>query len=261
MGPNVSYGITGVTFDSAGHQLVGVAYLAQGSEPKPTAIVLHGCPGLDHNGDLAADLRDQGWNALIFHYRGCWGSQGPYCLATVAADVRSAADYLSAAPFPGIDPARLAVIGHSMGGVAAIEAAATDDRLRAVVTIGAPARLSDFGRLDDSELEREFTRFLAVTPAEFRRQLAGRASRPGPADLISAISPRPVLIVHGGADEWVPPAAGHELYARAAEPKEYAEIDGADHSISWHRPELRRLVTDWLATTELARRALARRVR
>lgn len=95
MGPSANYGITGVTFDSAGHQLVGAAYLARGSEPKPTAIILHGCPGIDHNGDLAAGLRDRGWNALIFHYQGCWGSQGSYNLATVAADVRAAVDYLS----------------------------------------------------------------------------------------------------------------------------------------------------------------------
>src|SRR5262249_14595595 len=140
MDPSLNYGITGVTFDSAGHQLVGVAYLARGSEPKPTAIVLHGCPGLDHNGDLAADLRDRGWNALIFHYRGGWGSQGRYGLATTAADVRAAVDYLSTAPFPGIDPGQLVVAGHSMGGVAAIEAAATDDRLKAMIAIGAPAR-------------------------------------------------------------------------------------------------------------------------
>jgi pimeloyl-ACP methyl ester carboxylesterase len=257
MDPSENDGIAGVAFDSGGYQLVGVAYLARGPAPKPTAIVLHGCPGLDHHGDLAADLRDLGWNALIFHYRGCWGSEGPYDLATLAADVRSAVDYLSAVPFPGVDPARLAVIGHSMGAVAAIEAAATDVRLKAVVTIGAPAGLTGFGWLDDSDVEREFTRFLAVTPPVFRRQLA---DRPRPADFIGAIAPRPVLIVHGSADEWVPPAAGRQLYARAARPKTLAEIEGANHSFSWHRRDLRELVTSWLVSTELAQGALARRV-
>lgn len=253
MGPSANYGITGVTFDSAGHQLVGAAYLARGSEPKPTAILLHGCPGLDHNGDLAADLRDRGWNALIFHYRGCWGSQGSYNLATVAADVRAAVDYLSDVPFPVIDPGRLVVVGHSMGGRAAIEAAALEDRLKAVVTIAAPARLDDFGRLADSGIEREFTRFLTVTPTEFRRQLEQAAGRLGPLDFISAISPRPVLIVHGGADEWVPPAAGRQLYACAASPRKHAEIPGANHAFTWHRSELRELVVEWLARTRLVK--------
>jgi uncharacterized protein len=262
MNPSANYGITGVTFDSASHRLVGVVYLARdGSpgapparrKPKPTAIMLHGCPGLDHNGDLAADLRDHGWNALIFHYRGCWGSQGRYDLTTISADVVAAVDYLAAAPFPGVDPARLAVVGHSMGGWAAILTAAKDDRLKAVVTIAAPTRLGDFGQLPDSVIEREFTRFLAATPAELRRQFAQAADLPGPLDLISAIAPRPVLVVHGGADEWVPAVDGGQLYERALPPRDHRELPGANHAFSWHRPELRDLVTSWLANTELTR--------
>ncbi len=252
MGQSGDYGITGVTFDSAGHRLVGVAYLARDPEPKPTVLLLHGCPGFEQNGDFAVDLRDRGWNALIFHYRGCWGSPGRYDLGTINADVRAAVDYLSQAPFPSIDPNRLAVVGHSMGGWAAIQAAARDDRLKATVAMGAPARLGDFRKLPDTDIEREFTRFLMITPAELRSQFAATADRPGPLDLVSAIAPRPVLIVHGSADEWVPPVDGRQLYERAAAPRRHAEIPGANHSFSWHRRELRELVIGWLADTELA---------
>jgi hypothetical protein len=55
-------GITGVTFDSDGHRLVGTCYLARGDEPKPTALLPHGCPGLEKNLDLAVTLRDRGWH-------------------------------------------------------------------------------------------------------------------------------------------------------------------------------------------------------
>ena len=47
MTPAGHEGITGITFDSDGHRLVGVAYLARGHHPKPTALLLHGCPGLE----------------------------------------------------------------------------------------------------------------------------------------------------------------------------------------------------------------------
>ena len=40
-----------------------------------------------------------------------------------------------------------------------------------------------------------------------------------PIDDIGEISPRPVLIMHGGRDELVPPDTGERLYAAAAEPK------------------------------------------
>ncbi|MGH3195353.1 MAG: alpha/beta hydrolase family protein [Streptosporangiaceae bacterium] len=94
-------GITGVTFDSDGHRLVGTLYLARGEEPKPTALLLHGCPGLEKNLDLA----------------GC----------------------------AAVDPGRIAVVGHSLGGWAAIVTAAAEPRLRAVAVCGAAARLECHG--------------------------------------------------------------------------------------------------------------------
>ena len=89
MTPAGHEGIIGVTFDSDGNRLVGVAYLARGREPKPTALLLHGCPGLEQNLDIATTLRDRGWNAVMFHYRGCWGSAGRYDLRTIGRDVRA----------------------------------------------------------------------------------------------------------------------------------------------------------------------------
>src|SRR5215469_14129925 len=257
MSQSTAGGITGVTFDSGGNRLVGTLRLARGDGPKPTVLLLHGCPGLEQNGDLAADMRDQGWNALVFHYRGCWGSAGSYDLGTITADVLAAVDYLLTVPSFGVDPSRLAVTGHSMGGWAAISAAAADERLRAVVSVAAPGRLGGFAHLTDSDIEREFTRFLATSPAELRRQFAELAGRPGPLDLVAAIAPRPVLIVHGGADEWVPAADGRQLYERAGFPRRYAEIQGADHAFSQHRRDLRELVSRWLAETGLDRNAPA----
>jgi uncharacterized protein len=215
-------------------------------------MLLHGFPGLEQSGDLAADLRDHGWSALIFHYRGCWGSQGRYNLRTVTADVLAAVDYLVAAPFPGVDPGRLAVVGQSYGGWAGIQAAAVDDRLRAVVTIGAPATLESLRQLPDKDLEHGFTRFLNATTAELRQQLAEISDRPGPLDFISAISPRPVLIVQGADDEWVPAVDGRALYEHAGPPRRYVELPGSNHAFSQQRRQLRELVIGWLDETGLA---------
>jgi uncharacterized protein len=241
-------GITGVTFASEGNRLVGVLYLARGDAPKPTVLLLHGCPGLEQNLDIAMAMRDCGWNSLVFHYRGCWGSAGRYDLRTIPHDVRAAADHMQQAGYPGVDPDRLAVAGHSLGGWAAVLAAAADERLRAVVAMAAPAELS-FTSADSAELDREFTRFLAVTPAELRRQLAEVGSWPGAADVVPAIWPRPLLVVHGSADEWIPADASRLLYERARQPRRYVEIDGANHAFAWHRAALRDLVTGWLTET------------
>jgi len=46
-------GITGVTFSSDGHRLAGTFCLARGDEPKPAALLLHGCHAFAwHRGQL-----------------------------------------------------------------------------------------------------------------------------------------------------------------------------------------------------------------
>jgi uncharacterized protein len=243
-------GITGVTFDSDGHELLGVLYLARGSEPKPTVLLLHGCPGIEQNLDLAAALRARGWNSLVFHYRGCWGSGGRYDLRTVTADVAAAVDYLHSGEHQSIDPVRLAVVGHSLGGWAAVLAGAEDQRLRAVAACGAPASLAAVAFAAD-EIRREFTRFVAAEPQEFASQHEQAAARPQPLDVASSIAPRPLLVVHGSDDEWVPAAQGRALYERAGEPRRYVEVDGANHAFAWHREQLRELIASWLAEVNL----------
>jgi pimeloyl-ACP methyl ester carboxylesterase len=237
--------VTGVTFDSGGHRLVGTLHLARGEAPKPTVLLLHGCPGLEKNLDLAASLRDGGRNALVFHYRGCWGSEGHYDLRTIPGDVTAAVDHLQSGEYPTVDPGRLAVVGHSLGGWAAILAAAADHRLRAVAVYGAAV---DLGTIDLTleQVDHEMTRFLAVTPEEFMRQRADVGGRPGPLEVVASIAPRPLLIVHGRDDAWVPVEHARRLRSRAGRPCRYVEVDGANHSFAWHRALLRDLVTGWL---------------
>ena len=238
-------GITGVTFDSDGHRLVGVLYLARGEEPKPTVLVLHGCPGLEKNLDLAVRLREAGWNALVFHYRGCWGSAGRYDLRTVPRDVTAAIDHLESCP--RVDAGRIAVLGHSMGGWAALVTAATEPRLRAVAVYATATRLGASMGLSRDRVEEEFTRFLATTPQELAAQLAVVAEQMDGLAAATAIGPRPLLLVHGTADRWVPVAQVRELRERAGSSCCYVEVEGADHAFSWHRAELADLIVGWLS--------------
>jgi uncharacterized protein len=243
-------GITGVIFDSDGHRLLGTLYLARGYDPKPTALLLHGCPGLEQNADLAVTLRDGGWNSLVFHYRGCWGSEGQYDLCTIPGDVAAAVDHLHGGGYPGVDAGRLAVVGHSLGGWAAVLAAAADPRLRAVAIYGTAV---DLGAIDltASQIAHEMTRFLTTTPEDFIRQRDEVIAQMDPFDAVRSISPRPLLIVHGTDDRWIPAAHARRLHAHAGQPSRYVEIDGANHDFAWHRAQLRDLVADWLDATDV----------
>ena len=251
-------GQKGILIHSGGFRLLGTLFMAWGDAPKPTVLLLHGMPGIELNHDIALALRDRGWNCLIFHYRGCGGSGGPYAVQTLVEDVRAAVDELSSGRHPQVDPDRLVAIGHSMGGWAAVREAAFDPRVKAVAAVCAA---DDPGALpfDTPEAARDITDFLqGITPESFIEQW--RALDPGQAasSLVARVAPRPILVIHAEADEVVPVAQGRSLHERAGEPRSLIVHPEANHSFTRHRAWLRETLVGWLAgleTTGLARTA------
>ncbi|MDT9599256.1 alpha/beta hydrolase [Sphingosinicella rhizophila] len=113
---------------------------AAGAGPHPTMLLLHGLPGNEQNLDLAQAVRRAGWNVLTLHYRGSWGSPGNFSIAGAIADAEAAMDFLRQddnARSYGVDPQRLVIAGHSMGGLAAALQAAGDPRVAGLVLIDA----------------------------------------------------------------------------------------------------------------------------
>ena len=117
---------------SGGVQINGVAYLASGSGPHPTLVICHGWPGNEKNLDLAQAVRRAGWNAITFNYRGSWGSSGNFRFAQNPEDAAAVLAYLrdpANAAKLGVDPKRMVLIGHSMGGWVTAMVAGKDDGL------------------------------------------------------------------------------------------------------------------------------------
>ncbi len=85
-----------VQIPSSGARMNGVLYLAQGKGPHATVLFLHGFPGNEKNIDLAQAVRRAGLNALVFYYRGAWGSDGQYSRSHVLEDVAAALHWLRA---------------------------------------------------------------------------------------------------------------------------------------------------------------------
>ena len=91
----------------------------------PVVLMMHGQPGGDKNLDVAAYLRANGLAVANFSYRGVWGSHGDYCLSHNIEDVISVVEYLREnAEKYRIDPQRLYLFGHSIGGFSALGALA-----------------------------------------------------------------------------------------------------------------------------------------
>ena len=115
-----------------------VAYLAPGAGTHPTLVIAHGWPGNEKNLDLAQAVRRAGWNAVTFNYRGSWGSPGDFHFAQVPQDTAAVLAYLrrpAVAAGLGVDPARIVLAGHSMGGWSTALVAAQDPALLGAITI------------------------------------------------------------------------------------------------------------------------------
>src|SRR5271154_3700395 len=125
---------------SHGAKLNALVYVAEGAGPHPAVILLHGFPGNERNLDLAQNMRRAGWDVLYFNYRGAWGSPGDFSFSHGVEDTAAAIAYLrqpAVAKLLRLDPARIVLIGHSMGGFMAVQGGAADPAIIAIGLISA----------------------------------------------------------------------------------------------------------------------------
>jgi pimeloyl-ACP methyl ester carboxylesterase len=138
-----------LTIISGGKKMNGAIYLASGKGPHPTAIFFHGYPGNERNSDIMQALRRNGFNVLFFHYRGAWGSEGDFSINNMTMDAQQVIAFAKQKDIAAqyrIDPTRISVIGHSMGGFAALYTGANDRSVQCTLAIS-PANLANFAHL------------------------------------------------------------------------------------------------------------------
>jgi uncharacterized protein len=239
---NFEAGLDGVTFISNGRRLLGGFYKGAGIGPRPTAVLIHGLPGIEKHLDIAYRLRDLGWNCLYFHFRGCWGSEGAFSLAGLADDTRAAVEWVCAQP--PVDSSRIALIGCSTGSYPSLVCGAGDPRIRAIVGVSPLIEPRAFRFPED--MADEFAGMLSgITGRALREQWL---ALPPLAKSLRAFAPRPILLVAADKDAIFP--ASHYADSIAGIPNiQLIRNEESDHGFSACRPWLTQTVTDWLVAT------------
>jgi fermentation-respiration switch protein FrsA (DUF1100 family) len=187
----------------------------------------------------AAMLHHRGYSVLLPALRAHDMSDGT--LMTFGAREMDDLDrwYQLARSRPGVDPSRVGVLGNSLGGTLMIQFAARTPGVRAV------AAQSAFSSLRDT-IDTSVRFFTGMPPFPFAPMITFWAEREAGISVddvdakrwIGAISPRPVLLMQGGADVVITTSSGQRLYDAAGEPRELWFDPGVGHSrFDTARPE------------------------
>ena len=107
----------------------------------------------------------------------------------------------------GTGHSEIALTGHSFGGAVVISAAPFSERVKAVVAL---------------------------------------SSQTYGAQRVALVSPRPLLLAHGGGDTRLPPRCSEQIHEWAREPKELIIYPDAEHGLTERRDDLRAMLSDWL---------------
>jgi uncharacterized protein len=244
-----------LSIPSHGDALYGVFYEAAGAGPHATVVLLHGFAGFEQNADLAQSMRRAGWNVLIFHYRGAWGSQGAFSFHHCIEDVEEVLRYLRTstnAQVLGVDPKRIVLVGHSVGGFLAGYVAATDTQVAAVAMISAANRhvamsRPDFAVQTSARFRNELGPLRGTSAETLVAELGANAAQWDLVRLAPRWAPRPVLIVSAD-DIFSDESAAIVAAAGAGGVRSLTQVHLAtDHVYSDQRLALARTLRDWLA--------------
>jgi pimeloyl-ACP methyl ester carboxylesterase len=247
--------LVGTTIPSHGVDMDATFYITSGAGPHGTVLLLHGLPGYESNADLAQSIRRAGWNVLLFHYRGTWGTGGTFSVSSAIEDTASAVRFLR---YPvntyryRIDPQRLVVIGHSFGGFLAGYEASLDPDITGAVMIAAVnmGRINADPQERESRLKRWETQMHPIRGSTAPEIFAEAAHHVKDWDYVQwpdRLRNRPVLLVEADDQNH----ADMEALAGALRKNGGVMFDQVamptDHSFSDHRIALQAAVMEWLA--------------
>ncbi len=180
---------------------------------------------------LAKGLSEAGYAVLRFDFTGLGESGGEFAEHTVSGDVGDLTRAATALIERGFGPCIL--IGHSLGGAAALLAAERLKTVRSIVTIAAPSSVEHVTHLfadQLSELETEGRAVVTISGRSFELEqgFIDDLEHHSVLDAAAHLG-RPYLVVHAKDDTVVGYDQGVELYEAAAEPKAMLSLESGDH--------------------------------
>ncbi|MCG9972699.1 bifunctional alpha/beta hydrolase/OsmC family protein [Christiangramia crocea] len=223
--------------NSESQTLRGVLELPTNRKPHNFAIFAH-CFTCNKNfhapTNISRSMASKGYGVLRFDFTGLGESEGEFAETNFSGNVE---DLMAASEFLGKEyKAPSLIIGHSLGGAAALFASKKTPSIKCIATINSPSSLSHVQKHFESsmdEIEEEGFATVNIGSRKFKikehfvEDLKANENATALKDIRKSI-----LILHSPQDNIVSIDHAEELYRAARHPKSFISLDGADHLLS-----------------------------
>ena len=210
---------------SEGKKIYGILHLPRNPSP-PCVIASHGLFS-SKDSEKFVEIGDvfsaQGIAVIRYDHQGCGESEGDLSATTVSSRIKDLDAIVDLAIHHPLLGDRLGLLGSSMGGFISIFKGASDARVQAVALWATPARLE--GKAHDPKEEILLQHTFYDDAKKYDAEKAIRRLNN-------------CLLLHGEADETVPPRHAESLYQSAQSPKHIEIFTGGDHRFT--NPQYRR---------------------
>ncbi|TBW28948.1 bifunctional alpha/beta hydrolase/OsmC family protein [Gramella sp. KN1008] len=223
--------------NSESQTLKGVLEIPTMAKPRNFAIFAH-CFTCNKNfhapTHISRSLASHGYGVLRFDFTGLGESEGDFADTNFSGNVEdliAAADFLKAEYIaPNL------IIGHSLGGAAALFAAKQIPSIKCIASINSPSSLSHVQKHFESsleEIEKEGVAKVNIGGRSFRikKHFVDDLRKNEDETALKDIR-KSILILHSPQDNIVSIDHAEELYKAARHPKSFVSLDGADHLLS-----------------------------
>jgi pimeloyl-ACP methyl ester carboxylesterase len=219
---------------SRGTMLTALLDLPDEGTPKAYAVFAHcfTCTK-DYKSifNIGKVLAQEGWGVMRFDFTGLGESAGSFADTNFSSNVEDLV--LASSYLDDNYQAPVMLMGHSLGGAAALKASQRVPSAKALVTIAAPfepaALMRHFeDRLDEIERAGQARVLVSGRPFTIKKQLIEDLERNRPRDYLPSLRAA-LLVMHSPQDHVVSVENAERIFAAAPQPKSFVALEGAHH--------------------------------